>query len=282
MPDWKRNTPWRQGHVLSPGSVAALGLSTPESSSRATAIAISHDCDLAQDAKNEPNVEIILGRIIDSANGNFSHSKNPRCLHLSCTGGTDHVVIELLATAKRSIPKEGGNGLARHAPDQKMRLTPKETTILQHWLAARYRRAAFPDEFDRRLDRETGLREALAKILKPTSTHIRAVYFDVDEGEEHHRKGEDDCYALSIFLLYSTEIDPAAAGKAARTATQAIEKVFKSKCCPNGREWKWIELIECVPIADRAMSVQQSLEFKQWHADHISLRGDPPHPMIGE
>lgn len=282
MPDWKRNTPWRQGHLLSPECLAALGQSVPESGTRATAIAISHDCDLAQDAKNEPNVEIIVGRLIESAKGNFSHSKNPRCLHLPCTGGPEHAVIELLATAKRSIPKEGANGLAAHAPDQRFHLPPKEKTILQRWLAARYRRAAFPDEFDRRMDQETKLRDALAKIMKQTSTHIRAVFFDVDNGEEHRREGLDDCYALSIFLLYSTQEDPAAAEAAAKTAAKAIEKAFKSKCCPNGREWKWIELLECMPIADSAMTYEQSLAFKPWHADHISLRGDPPHPMLEE
>ena len=282
MSEWKRKTPWRQGHLLSSESVVALGLPISQSGSRSVGIMISHDCDLAQDAKTELNVEIIIGRLIDSANGNYSHSKNPRCLHLSCTGGTDHAAVELFATEKHCIPKEGANGLATHVPNEKLLLTPKEVMILQHWLAARYRRSAFPDEFDRRLDSETKLRDALVKILRPTSTHIRAVFLDVDEGEERQREGENDCYVLSIFLLYSTETDPAAAEKAAKLAAQAIEKVFKSKCCSDGRTWKWIELVECLPISDSAMTYKQSQEFKRWQGDHISLRSDPPHPMAAE
>jgi hypothetical protein len=106
-----------------------------------------------------------------------------------------------------------------------VRLTAAELAILQRWLAARYRRSAFPDEFDRRLQ-DTGLQDRIGKILKTYGALISAIYFDVDQGEEVRRFGSDDPYTLSIYLLFSTEIDPEAAEKAADTAKLAIRTVF--------------------------------------------------------
>ncbi len=37
-----------------------------------------------------------------------------------------------------------------------------------------------------------------------------------------------------------------------------------------------------MPISDTGMSFYQSREFKQWAADYISFRDNPPHPMIDE
>src|SRR5271166_411944 len=90
----------------------------------------------------------------------------------------------------------------------------KVNNILQRWLAARYRRSAFPDEFDRRLER-TGVRDRLSKILKSAGTLVAAIYFDVDQGEEISRTGPDDPYTLAIYLLFSTDADPQAAEREA-------------------------------------------------------------------
>ena len=54
-------------------------------------------------------MEIILGRAIETPDGNLTHSKNPRKLHLECTAGTQRFVVELMATNKMAVPKEGEN-----------------------------------------------------------------------------------------------------------------------------------------------------------------------------
>ena len=74
------------------------------------AIVISHDCDLVQTPSVEPNVEIIVGRAIESPDGSFTYSKNPRKLHLECTAGTQRFLVELVATDKMAVPKEGYKG----------------------------------------------------------------------------------------------------------------------------------------------------------------------------
>ena len=153
---------------------------------------------------------------------------------------------------------------------------------MQNWLAARYRRAAFPDEFDRRL-LTTGLRNRLAQILKPLGTHIAALFFDVDDGEVHERSGPDDPYTISVYLLYSTETDPEAAEEAGKKAAFAVRKAFQDRCISKPQmQWQNFELAECLPIADTAMTVFEANRLKRWNADYISLRTDPHQAMLRE
>jgi hypothetical protein len=226
-------------------------------------------------------VEVIIGRSIEIPDGNFTYGKNPRKLHLECTAASRRFVVELVATNKRLFPKDGQTGLFNYAPRDDIRLSAGESAILQQWLAARYRRAAFADEFDHRLS-NTGVRDQLVKILKRHGAHILAIYFDVDDGEEIEHNGPDDPYKLTISLLYSTEVAPPEAERAATEASKAIRSAFKSKCCSDSVHWKWIELADCEVLADTVMTVLQASFLKKWQTDYISLRSDPPEEMLGQ
>ena len=73
---WTRDTPWRQGHVLTAEATQALGLSHPETPDSTCVVVISHDCDLANhDLQVEPHVEIIIGRHLPEGNGNYFWAK---------------------------------------------------------------------------------------------------------------------------------------------------------------------------------------------------------------
>lgn len=274
MTEWERDNRWRQGLVIPTDVITVLGLTPAKTTAPAIAVVVSHDCDITQAVEIEPHVEVIIGHIIANSDGNCTHAKNPRRLHLPCTGGSQEIIIELNATAKRAIAKIGHDGLEAHQPAPDMRFTAAERNILQRWLAARYRRAAFPEEFDRRLDRETGLWNASLKILKPTAHHISTVFVDVDAGAQIERQGTDDCYSLAIYLLYDTSNDPAAAEAAAVQAAQQIDAAFTRKCRADGH-WRWFELVECTPIADTSLTYAQSQTLMKWNLDYLSLRGDP-------
>lgn len=280
MPAWDRNTPWRQGHLLTPETAQHLGITHPESAEATAAIVISHDCDLAQSAANEPHVEVLVGRFVETADGNYTHAKNLRKLHLEYTQGEYRVIIELTANAKRVVAKDGEAGLASHQPSTVFQLDPPQKTILQLWLAARYRRAAFPDEFDRRL-KATGMRDQLTRILKELGEHIAAIFFDVDEGKEVNRTGPDDPYMLSIYLLFSTARDPEKAEQDTIKAKAAITKAFEKRCRDETDRWQWIELLDCDVIADTVLTYAQSTELKKWQADYISLGAEPTQEILG-
>jgi hypothetical protein len=272
MADWNRDTPWRQGHVLTNESSVALGVVPAEDAGTALAIVISHDCDLAQSPDTEPTVEIIVAKRVQAADGNFTHAKNSRRLHLECGIDGAESCLDMQAQDKVGIKK---SALAAHKPAAKVVIKPEDRSVLQRWLAARYRRAAFPDEFEQRLN-DTGVAKRIAKIVEPLAKELVAVFFDVDDGTEQDRKGENDLYGLRIDLLYSTENDPAVAQEAAEKAAAAIAAAFRERCFDAVAGWKWIELLGCEAISDEAMTYAMSTQLKRWNMDYLSLRADPP------
>lgn len=236
---------------------------------------VSHDCDLAQDPTVEEGVEVMVGRRIAQVDGNYSHAKNARRLHLTFTGGDDSVVAEFTSGSKQTASKER---LSAFLPLSSVRATPSERVILQRWLASRYRRSAFPDEFDRRLD-ALGLREAISKALKKHGHSISAIYFDVDGGDEVKQSEPQDTYALSIYLLFDTSYDADAAEEAGMEAAAVILEAFRKKCCSSAGVWHGIQLLECEVVSDRVMTVQHADSLQRWSADHLSLRATPPAVM---
>lgn len=276
MTTWGRETPWRQGHVLSDQAANVLGLIVDGQNDQVVVV-ISHDCDLAQDPSNEPMVEVIVGNKIASVDGNFSYAKNARRLHLTFSEGSKELSVNMEANRKIQVSK---HQLASYKPIDDINLNPHERNIFQRWLAARYRRSAFPDEFDRRLD-STGVRTRIGKVLKSHGSMISAIYFDVDQGKELSHMGSDDPYELVIYLLYSTENDPDAAEQAAESAKQLIITAFREKCISKDKDiWHDIELVNCEIISDQAMTVQQAESFKRWSVDHLSLRNQSEEAIL--
>jgi hypothetical protein len=200
MADWSRETPWRQGHVLSDETVKKTGIA--DGAPGTIVVVISHDCDLAALPDKEPDVELIVGRIVEKAEGNYTHAKTPRVLHLEFTTPNASKFVELAATNKTRLPKEA---LVDEEPRPGFELNPGDQSILQRWLAARYRRYGFPDEFEKRL-KDSGGSERLTKIVKPAGQHICAIFFDVDEGAEVQRNDPEDTYALSIVLFTTVRL----------------------------------------------------------------------------
>ena len=107
MADWDRRTPWRQGHVLTAETVAALGLVSDQDPVDPLVVVVSHDCDLAQDPTVEPAVEVIIGCRVDKADPEFDAKCNTRRHQ---TGS-----ISLLAEPSLSLGnREGGFGNLTH------------------------------------------------------------------------------------------------------------------------------------------------------------------------
>jgi hypothetical protein len=276
MATWDDSAPWRQGHIVPPEAMAALGLAHPETPESTVALVISHDCDLAQPPASEPFVEIIVGRYIDNANGNFTHAKSTRILHLTATAGAEKKTIEIASTAKRNLEKPF---LANFSPHPAILISPDERSIVQRWLAARYHRSAFADEFNRRL-KTSGIEDDLRKILKQSGEHLIAIFFDMDQGAEIERAAPEDTYDLLITLVFNTGNDPAIAEAAAQEAADKISTAFRKRCFKSG-VWQNIELQSCEVMSDEAITLRQSMLAKAWRLDDLSLKSEPQQSMIG-
>ncbi len=189
-----RELGWRQGAVLPPSLFAAIqeatGLIFKEGES--VPVVVSQDCDVANPSyTQEPDVEIVRATIIPYPNGNFCHAKSSRTLHTDCTLNGRQKTIELKAQDKRRVDRRL---LEQSGPDN--RLVLKDVVLLGGWLANRFRRASFPDDFDRRLA-DSGSKKALYKVFEKHGADISFVYVLLRPDEELSPK---DSYDLTVWL----------------------------------------------------------------------------------
>lgn len=276
--EWNRDTPWRQGHLLCQATIEALKLHT-KAHEQTLAMVVSHDCDLAQTPDREPFIEIVLGHLVAEGEGNYTHAKNLRKLHVEFSGAAE-CWVEFDAITKISIDKLALNDVT---PRTDAYLSPENQTILQMWLASRYRRSAFPNEFERRLTlKGVKLHEKITKAVKPHGALIAGIFFDVDEGVENARRGPDDLYILDITVLHTADPDFDAAEKAALKVAQEIEAAFKDKLFNPTNTWQHIELRFCEAISESVLTYQQFKQLKRWQLEHISLAAEPQQAVLAQ
>ena len=277
MADVERNeTEWRQGDVLSDAAAKALGFESPAGTAATVVVMVTHDCDIAGSIDREPQVEVIVGTRI-AALGVDTNAKTARRLHVSYRTDDGDVPVELLATEKRYLPK---TDVLAASPREGWSLSPESLVTLQQWLAARYRRAAFADEFERRLKARPGeVDRKLAKALVAAGVHVLACFFDVDGGEEVDRREPADVYSLRITLLYDSTQDEPKAYEATQGAVEAIEAAFEKAFFVGGR-WQNVQLLSCEAMSDNVMTVAYSRLLKRWRLDHMSLAADPQQPLV--
>lgn len=267
---------WRQGHVLADETVVALGLASAAVVGDTVVVVVSHDCDIAAHPQREPEVELVVGRRIPKL-GADTNAKTARRLHIAFRQGDAEVPVELVITTKVTRPKEV---VLAAQPRTDMTLDPEGRVTLQNWLGARYHRAAFADEFERRLKEKPGrLAEKIEKAMVDAGAHVLAVFFDVDGGEDVERGSPDDLYALRITLLYDSMKNEPIAYEAAQKAAEKIEQDFEAVLKKDGK-WLGIKLLACEAVSDNAMTVAESRMLRRWKLDHMSLADDPQQPML--
>lgn len=274
---WTRNMPWHQGAILTAETVQTLGLATGNDGPDSLCVmVISHDCDLANDnLDQEPDVEIIIGRKLERGNGNYYWAKSPRTLHIDahCKGET--AIIELLATARRTISK---TDLAPFSPDSDWQMSDQGVSALRTWLAARYHRTAFPDEFVDRLSHYK-LGDKLATLMKKDGEHISNVYFDLDQGaQKNHSDGTP--YQLSIVLAFLPGEDPEATQNAMDALADRIQVSFEQKLFNSATgDWHDICLKQCMAISEDDMTLSQARRLQPWRLEHLSIKGGEGHAL---
>ena len=259
---WTRGTLWRQGSAIELDASLSLGLLNWESPKESIVLVISHDCDIVEDdLANEPTVEVIVGRYIAEADPNLTHSKSPNRLHLEVLKNGMPAFIELLATQKHSVLKDG---LAAYVPDGTFSISARNRETLQAWLAARYRRASFPDALNKHLRL---LRDTLKNIGKDSPSAIANffIYFEPDA----ELTDDSEPYELWIVVVYCHEDvnGEKVAGAAVERINKRIESKFKSST-----GWRGIELRGCDAVSDEEFSYYNAMTFRNYPLEYLSLR----------
>jgi hypothetical protein len=267
VPDriWDRQTPWRQGSVIDRDTLVTIGALPEESPADRVGVVISHDCDLALDnIALEPLVEFIVGSAQPRRDGNYSWAKSTRTLQLDIKKAGEPALIELGANNKQVVGKEL---LAPYEPDRSYELEPRQLAALRDWLAARYNRTAFPDEFNKRLD-ASGAPEKLKKLLATSNDLISFVYFDL-MGRERDELPAGVPYDLTIVLVHFPGQEPEEAGDKAAGLVEKIEAALTEKFA-GGRSG--IVYRGCAAISEEDIKLGQAQTLMRWRLDFITLK----------
>ncbi len=278
MVEWTRSTPWRQGSILGDELLAVLANSSEIPNRKADiTVVISHDCDIAASPDIEPTIEVIPAVFLHNEDGSLTHAKDPRRLHLALTKSStgNQYFAEFKANEKLEIRKDK---FAGQLPSGEFVLGAKELEILRRWLAARYRRHAFSDAFEMRFKKVEG---RFREILKASSSHLRAILFDVDDDSGTDSVGAESPYVLDIYLIYTSQSGPGESLKIAESTKEKVENAFQNKYKRNGK-WSEIELRSCEVLSDNALTYAQYLQLSEWRSEGLSLRSDPIGPMTEE
>jgi hypothetical protein len=267
-----RDTEWRQGNLLT--DEAAHGLKLVEAlGSISRVVVISHDCDLP--SETESFVEVIIGSKVDTSNPMLAKARNPRRLHIQFVAQDGQELhIELQHANRRQVDKvqfaEVGAGESNFA------LSADEKRSLKQWLAARYGRPAFPNNFESRLRniiKKKSVEYHIAKILEAESSNLVAIFFDLGE-ERNVELSDGEAYFLSISVVYDATEGGHTARKTAEKVADQLRNLFEQAYGATDKATE-IALESCKAVADTFMTLADLRKVDQWRLEYISLREEP-------
>lgn len=260
---------WRQGHILHHNDAVSLGLIKQDDTSLKVVV-ITHDCDLQ--STSEQNVEFIVGELVKESSNNTG-AKHPRTLHLCYENlkNNDLNAIQLRHQNKHQINKTRFAGVKN---DEDFKLSVEEKQILKQWLAAKYGRPAFPDNFEKRLrsydNKKIRFEKELAKIISKYSTYLIGIFFDLGE-DRFSDLDEETPYVLQIVLVYDIQKHGMDARKNAEHAEREITELF-IKYFGNPSDSELIALESCVSVPDTEFSLYALRRMDQWRVEYITLQ----------
>ncbi|MHA3318974.1 hypothetical protein [Legionella pneumophila] len=264
--EWTRNTTWHQGAVLSDSKLLKLNVKKDVGT---LAVAISHDCDIANDnIIIEPSVEFIAGMITENIDGAYSYGKNARKLHLTCQQNDKEIIIELLATNKFTVPKEK---LISQHPDNSFSIDRQGRKILQKWLSARYKRQALPNNL---VDRLKPVFDFIEANCKKQLSSILGIWIDYQPSEELE---PDNPYELWLNIVYVTN-EPNA-DKNANDLVNKIEEKF-SKLMSKSEKLGSVILSSCKAYSESEFTLEDLRNTVEYRFDYLSYRTTPEGPTL--
>lgn len=189
----------RQGSVIPVSKTFALITHSvdkkPEFRVGSRIVVVSQDCDIAHSEEKEPFVELIVAHPAQSSNHVIQNRRNPRKLQISAAG--DAPFFELNVNERFRAPKS----VLLDEESKAVEVLPEDSLrVMRIWLADRYKRPAFPDEFNNRLGKQ---RKALDKYYQG---HQAVSNIFISTSEEELPPGKH--YDAKIILAYEADLLP--------------------------------------------------------------------------
>lgn len=248
-----RKQGWRQGTIV-PAIRILEGL--PDGSPAGEddyAMVVSQSCDLVHHhLGNEPSAMILVLKTISLGKPETMHGRNPRLFQFQSIDGR---WFEAWAWNQVAIPRDH---LAGKDATAEVELSPKMLRGVLDWLAKRYTRIAFPDDFNESLRPKSN---AIAKLLKKNHELFSDILLFISPFEELE---EGQQYTLACYLLMTSETynDPEKLSDG-RAVAAKLESLIND--CG-------IEVLECSPVSEAKLTLAELNELVRWDYDHLTHR----------
>lgn len=256
---------WLQGCIVKPEDVAHLLDLAGKSelfSDDVLLIVASGSCDVAN--SSDLVIEFSIARYVDKdpSFGNFCFNKNPRKLNCTLESLQGNKYVTLIAFEKICIIKDDiPEGIL---PNLEIQFTQDELNFYIDWLASRYKRPAFPTEFDRRIDaawKKDKRKKAVSKVSNNLIGIYAKVYPDkeISDGENYFV----DLLALVVPNLEDEDL------KAINSITDKYkEALIEAK----------MNVGETKTVTEFQVSVGTLKQYKRFNLDELSYKNDDPLP----
>jgi len=219
-------------------------------------IITSQDCDVLNDEK-EPLIEMVLATITkEPQDTGLMHGRSVRELYLPCSNGSNncyHMNIN---------ERVWVNAKVKEALQPNDNLSLELTDRLSGWLSFRYRREAFPDDFNDKLKKaiET-LRKKLSKL---ENEHLIAIYLDL-QPDKDLEQGESYDVDMLVVIADGT----------CDTTLARYKEIFNSFITKAQKDAEVTfnpHIGESVVIHESEVTIADIRRLKKWHLEDISSR----------
>lgn len=192
-----RENGWRQGMILPSTAVAELcNAYSCGNGDGVVAIVVSQSCDILHHSlTNEPTIELLIATRIAHEDNLFIHRRHPRKLHFPIVQNNASVWFEANICNRHYMERQL---LAGHHPDLGMQIHQDDVKTISQWIASRYLRHAFPDNFVKRIDHKK-----IRKLLKQKkSAYLSGIYLHLSSDDE---LTDDEPYEIEIVGTITTD-----------------------------------------------------------------------------
>ena len=263
-PDYFKKNGWRQGSIIDDESVLTAffknfcGYIPSDSPSPDFLILLSQDCDIFHHkVGDEPYIDFIAGRLGEKKDGSLFYGKNPRKLQIEHDKGIISFIIHDIFRVTKDIFEKIN---PKHAS---MVLDRNDIKQIVNWISKRYARAAFPDEFIKRLKNSKYPIEKISK--NEIMEQVVLIYIDISDEELN----TDQIYKVTMVIGVQHGLEQ-------ETRTQ-IEDVFYYSFNTPGIETEII-------VLDKYNITYEIIEnYKRFDLDYRSISGnsDTAIPVVG-
>jgi len=248
------STGWRQGAILAGPEVEPFvrtSISDISTYDKGVFIVISQDCDVLND--KELFIEMVFATITKTPNDTgLMHGRSVRDLYLPCR---DNHCYHMNINERVWVDSEVKERLQ---PNDN--LSDELTNRLSGWLSFRYRREAFPDDFNITLKKAIeSLRKKLSKL---NNEHLIAIYLGIEPDRELEQ-GEN--YNVDILTVIADDTPDDSFNKYAEILDSFIIKANDSGVIFNPYG-------DNVVIFESEVTIADIRRLKKWHLEDISSR----------